>query len=56
MILNEITKDKNKVLVDKSKKTAKLHSLEISMEEAMSTFQSVVEAEQQNCGPQQKLP
>ena len=44
------------VLGYKSNKTVKLHRLESSMEEAVSTFQSVVEAEQQNIEPQKKLP
>ena len=54
VILNDITQDKNKVIVDDSNKTVKSHRLERSMEEDVSTFQSVVEVEQQNCGPQQK--
>ena len=56
VILNDITQDNNKVLEDYSNKTVKFHRLERSMEEAVSTFQSVVEAEQQNCEPQQKRP
>ena len=44
------------VLGDEIKKTIKLHRLESSMEEAVSTFQSVVEAEQQNGESQQKQP
>ena len=56
LILNDITHDNNKVLRDKSNKTVKFHRLERSMEESVSTFQSVVEAEKQNGGPQQKLP
>ena len=56
VILNETTQDKNKVLGDKSNKTIKFHRMERSMEESVHTYQSVVEAEQQNCGPQQKIP
>ena len=54
MILNEITQDNNKVLADKINKNVKFHKLDRSMEESVSTFQSVVESEQQNGGPQQK--
>ena len=56
MILNSITQEKNKVLGDKINKNVKFHRLERSMEEAVSTFQSVVEAEQGNGGPQEKQP
>ena len=56
VILNDITQDNNKVLEDYSNKTVKFHRLERSMEEAVSTFQSVVEAEQLNGGTQQKRP
>ena len=56
VILNDMTQDKNKVLGDDRKKTVKLHRLERSTEESVYTFQSVVEAEQRNGGPQQKLP
>ena len=54
VIVNVITKDNNKLLGDKSNKTAKFHSVERIMEETVSTFQNVVEAEQQNGGPQKK--
>ena len=56
VIQNGITQEKNKLLGDESNETVKFHSMERSMEEAWYTFKSVVEAEQQNCGPQQKLP
>ena len=56
VILNDITQDNNKVLGDDINKTVKFHMLERSMEESVSTFQSMVEVEQQNCVPQQKLP
>ena len=56
VILNDITQKKNKVLRDEINKTVKLNMLERSMEEAVSTFQSVVEAEQRNVGPQKKQP
>ena len=53
VILNDTTQDNNKVLGDEIQKTIKFHSLE---REAVSTFQSVIEAEQQNFGPQKKDP
>ena len=53
MILNDITQDNNKILEDKSNKTGEFHRLDTSMKEAVSIFQSVVEEEQQNGGPQQ---
>ena len=56
MILNDINQDNNKVLGDKSNETFKFHRLERIMEEAVSKFQSVIEAEQRNGGPQQKWP
>ena len=56
VIVNEINQDKNKVLGDEINETVKLHRLERSMEESMPRFKSVVEAEQQNGGPQQKRP
>ena len=46
MILNYITQDNNKVLGDESNETVKFHRLESITEEYVSTFQSVVEAEQ----------
>ena len=52
MILYETTKDKNKVPEDDSNGTLKFHRLEISIEEDVSIFQSVVEADQGNGGPQ----
>ena len=55
MILNGSTQDNNKVLRYESNENVKFHRLERSMEEAVSTFESVVEAEQQNGGPQKKL-
>ena len=36
--------------------TVKFHILDRSMNESVTTFQSVVEAEQQNFGPQEKQP
>ena len=54
VILNDITQDNNKVLRDESNKTVNFHRLERSMEEAVTTFQSVVESEQRNGGPQKK--
>ena len=54
VILNEITEDNNYVLGDESNKTVKLHRLGRSMEESVSIFKSVVEAEQQNGGTQRK--
>ena len=56
VILDEITQDNNNVLGDDSNDTFKLRRLESSMEEAVSTFHSLVELIQQNGGPQQKLP
>ena len=56
VILNEITQDNNKVLSDKINKNVKFHRLDRNMEESVSTFQSVVEEEQQNGEPQQKRP
>ena len=56
MILNDITKDKNKVLDDESNKHVKLHNLEKRMEEAVSTFKSVAEADKWNGGPHQDNP
>ena len=56
VILNDTTQGNSKFMGDKSKETVKFHRLERSMEEAVSTFQSVVEAEQLNVGPQQKQP
>ena len=56
VILNDITQDNNKVLEDDSNKTVKFHRLERRMEEAVSIFQSVVEAEQKYGGPHQKRP
>ena len=56
MILNNITQDNNKVLGDESNETVKFHKLEKSMEEAVFTFQIVVEAGQLNGGPHQNNP
>ena len=56
MILNDITKDNNKVLYGESKKNTKFHRLERSTEEVVYILQSVVELEQQNGGHQKKLP
>ena len=56
VILNEITQDNNKVLEEENEKTVKFHRLDRSMEEAVYKFQSVVEAEQRNGGPQKKNP
>ena len=46
VILNDINQENNKVLGDESNETEKFHRLERSMEESVSTFKSVVEAEQ----------
>ena len=54
VILNYITKYNNKVLVDESNKTVKFLRIEMSMEEAVSKFQSLVVADQQNGGPHKK--
>ena len=54
VILNDITQDNNKIMGDKSNETAKFHKLECSTEKTVYTFQSVVEAEQQNGWPQKK--
>ena len=43
VILDEINQDNNKVLEYKINKTVNFHRLERSMEEAVSTFWSVVE-------------
>ena len=51
MILNDINHDNNKVLEDDSNGTSKFHSMDSSMEEVVSKFQSVIEVEQQNGGP-----
>ena len=56
MILNDITQYNNTVLVDDINKTLKLHKLDSITEEAVSTFQSVVEAEQRNGENKQKRP
>ena len=56
VILNDITQENNKVLGEESNKNVKLHRLERSMEGAVSTFQSVVEAGQRKGGPQKKRP
>ena len=56
VILNDTTKDSNKILEYDINKTVNLYRLERSMEEAVSTFQSVVKAEKCNGGPQQKHP
>ena len=54
--LNDFTQEKNKVLGDESNKNTKFHRMERSMEEAVSTFMSVVEAEELNDRPQKKYP
>ena len=56
VIINDINQDNNKVLVYEINKTVKFHNLDRSTEEAVSTFQNMVELEQRNGGPQQKLP
>ena len=56
MIINDIAEDNNKVLEYEIKKTVTFHRLESSMKESVSTFQSVVEAEQRDEEPQQNLP
>ena len=56
VIINGITQENNNVLVEKSNATVKFHKMDRSMEEAVSKFQSVVEAEKWNDGPQQKIP
>ena len=42
------------VMEDASNKTINFHNLDRSTEEVMSTFQSLVEAEQRNGGPIKK--
>ena len=49
LIINEITQDKNKALEDDTNKSIKFHRLDRSMEESVSTFNSVDEVEQYNC-------
>ena len=56
VILNDITQDNNKVLGYDRNKTVKLNRVYRSMEEDVSTFKSVVGAEQRNGGPHQKRP
>ena len=56
VILNDINQDNNKFLGYEIKKTFKVHRLKRSTEEFVSTFKSVVEAEQRNGGPWQKRP
>ena len=56
VILNDITKDNTMILGDKSNETVKFQRMERSIEEAVSIFQSVVDVEQQNGGPQEKRP
>ena len=56
VILNAITKDNNKILVDNINKNVKFNRLERSMEEVVSKFKSVVEAEKRNVGPQKNDP
>ena len=51
VILNDITQDKNEVLEDNINKTVKLHKMDMSMEESVSTLHSVVEVDQRNGGP-----
>ena len=50
VILNEITQDNNKVLEDDNNKKFRFQRLEKSTDEAVYTFQSVVEEEQRNGG------
>ena len=56
VITNEITQDNNKVLEYESNETFKLHRMESSMEEAVSTLHSLVKADQRNGVPQKKSP
>ena len=56
MILNDITKENNKVLEDDINKTVKFHRLDRSIEKAMYKVQCMFEAEQRNGGPQKKRP
>ena len=56
VILNDITQYKNKAVGEENNETVKFHRLKRSTEEAVSTFQIVVEAEKRNGGPQQKPP
>ena len=56
VILSDIAPEKIKVMEDKSNRAVKFHRLESSMEEAVSTFHSLVEAEQRNGGPQKISP
>ena len=52
MILNDISQGNDNVLEENRNEDVKFHRLERSMGEAMSIFQSVVEVEQRNGGPQ----
>ena len=54
VILNDNTQDNNKVLGDKRNETVKFHRMDSIIEEVVSTFQSVIESEQQNGGLQKK--
>ena len=56
VMLNDITKDKNKALEYKINETVKLHRAEKRIEEAVYTFQSVIKAKQHNYGPHLKTP
>ena len=46
----------NKVMEYNSNKTVNLYKMERSMEEAVFIFQSVIEVDQRNGGPNQKRP
>ena len=56
VILNDISQDNNNVLEENINEAVKFHRMERIMEEAVSIFQIVVEAEQQNGGPQKISP
>ena len=56
VIINDITQDNNKVLEYESNGTVKFHTLEKSMEEAVSTLNILIVADQQNGGPNKKRP
>ena len=56
MTVNDIIQNNNKVLVDKGNKTVKLNRLKRIMKEVVPTFQSLVEAEQKNGGPDKMHP
>ena len=56
VILNGITQDNNRVLEEEINETVMFHRMERSIEESVSNFQSMIEAEKHNVGLQQKRP